>query len=161
MNITGKIPDNGNTKGIEIAVLLKYLSRFWRTLEIHLINCEINHILKCSSICVITISTGAEIFVITYAKLYVLVVTSSTQDNAKLLEQSTSGFKQAINWDKYLSKMSIWKQNQYLDYLIDIFQGVNRLFILSFEDNALQRRHIGHHILNVRLQCYDRWRKNL
>ena len=92
-----KIPDNGNTKGIEIAVLLKYLSRFWRTLEMLLINCEINRILTCSSICVITISTGAEIFVITYAKLYVLVVTSSTQDNAKLLEQSTSGFKRAIN----------------------------------------------------------------
>ena len=97
MNITGKIPDNGNTKGIEIAVLLKYLSRFWRTLEMLLINCEINRILTCSSICVITISTGAELFEITYAKLYVLVVTSSTQDNAKLLEQSTSGFKRAIN----------------------------------------------------------------
>ena len=107
VKVTAKTPDSRNTKGIQIAVLLKYLSRFWRTLEIHLINCEINHILKCSSICVIKISTSAGIFAITYIKLYVLVVTSSTQDNAKLLEQSTSGFKQAINWDKYLSKMSI------------------------------------------------------
>ena len=151
MNITGKIPDNGNTKGIEIAVLLKYLSRFWRTLEMLLINCEINRILTCSSICVITISTGAEIFVITYAKLYVLVVTSSTQDNAKLLEQSTSGFKRAINWDKYISKVSIWRQNRYLDNLIDFFQGVNRFFILSFEDNAHRTRHTGYFIPNVRL----------
>ena len=107
VKVTAKTPDSRNTKGIQIAVLLKYLSRFWRTLEIHLINCEINHILKCSSICVITISTSAGIFAITYIKLYVLVVTSSTQDNAKLLEQSTSRFKQAINWDKYLTKMSI------------------------------------------------------
>ena len=55
-----------------------------------------------------------------------LVVTLSTQDNAKLLQQSKSGFKKTINWNKYLSKVSIQAPNSYLDYLIDpSFQGVN------------------------------------
>ena len=40
--ITGKIPNDSNTKGVEIAVLLKYLSSFWRILEMPLINCKIN-----------------------------------------------------------------------------------------------------------------------
>ena len=35
---TGKTPDDGNTKDVEIIVLLKYLSNFWRTLEMPLIN---------------------------------------------------------------------------------------------------------------------------
>ena len=42
IKIIVKTPDNGNTKNVEIAVPLKYLSNFWRTLEIPLINCEIN-----------------------------------------------------------------------------------------------------------------------
>ena len=60
-----------------------------------------------SSTCVITTSKGAGIFAITNTKLYILVKTLSTKDNAKLLEQLKSGFKRAINWDKYLSKVSI------------------------------------------------------
>ena len=64
----------------------------------------------------------------------------STQDNAKLLENLNSGFKVTINWNKCQLKVSIERQNQYLDYLIDpSFQVVNRLFVLSFEDNATQQ----------------------
>ena len=68
-------------------VPLKYLSNIWRTLEMPLINCEINLILTWSSTCVITNSTGAGRFVITDTKLYVPLVTLSTPDNAKLLQQ--------------------------------------------------------------------------
>ena len=67
-------------------------------------------------------------FSITDTKLYVLVVTLSTQDNAKLLKQQESGFKRTINWNKYQSKRSIERPNPYLDYLIDPrFQGTYRL----------------------------------
>ena len=59
------------------------------------------------------------IFIITDTKLYVPVVTSSTQDNAKLLEQLKSGFKKTINWNKYQSKTTTQAQKQYLDYLIE------------------------------------------
>ena len=62
-----------------------------------LINCEIYLILTCSPTCVIKNSTGARTFAITYTKLHVLVITLSTQGNAKLLEQLKSGFKRTCN----------------------------------------------------------------
>ena len=40
--IIGKNPDAGNTKDVKIAIPLKYLINFWRTLETPLINWEIN-----------------------------------------------------------------------------------------------------------------------
>ena len=82
VKITGKTPNNGNTKDVEIIVPLKYLSNFWRTLEMPLINCEVSLFLTWSSTCVITNSTGEERFTITDTKLYIPVVTLSTQDNA-------------------------------------------------------------------------------
>ena len=57
-----------------------------------LINCEDNLILTWSSTCVITNATGVGRFPITGTKLYVPVVSLSTQDNAKLLQQLRSGF---------------------------------------------------------------------
>ena len=66
-------------------VPLKYLSNFWRTLEMPLINCEVNLVLTWSKDSVITNSTGAGKFQITETNLYGPVVILSTQDNAKLL----------------------------------------------------------------------------
>ena len=105
VKITGKSLDDGNTKYVEIIVLLKYLSNFWRTLEIPPINCEVNLILTWSKGCVITNSTGTGKFEITDTRLYVPVVTLSTPDDAKLLQQLNSGFKRAINWNKYQSSI--------------------------------------------------------
>ena len=74
-------------------------------------------------------------FSITDTKLCVPVETLSTKVNAKLLEQIKSGFERTINWNKYQSKLSIQVSNPYLDFLIDpSFQGVNRRFVLSFEN---------------------------
>ena len=127
---TGKAAANGR-KDIEIIVSLKYLSNFWRTLEMPLLNCEINLVLTC----VLPNDTKTTAFAITEAKLHFPVVTVLTQDNAKLLQQLKSGFKRTINWNKYQSKLQ--EQNQYLGYLIDpSFQRVNRLFILSFGNNG-------------------------
>ena len=67
-------------------VSLKYLSNFWRTLQMPLINFEVNLILTWSSTYVITNSTGAGTFEIIDTKLYAPVVTFSTQDNSKLLQ---------------------------------------------------------------------------
>ena len=96
IKITGKTPNDDNEKDVEIMVSQKYLSSFWRTLEMPLINCEVNLILTWSSACVITYSNGAGTFEITGTKLYVPVVTLSTQENAKLLQQLKSGFKRVI-----------------------------------------------------------------
>ena len=106
IKITGKTPNNDNEKDAEIMVLLKYLSNFWRTLEMPLINCEVNLTLTWSSTCLITNSTGAGTFAITDTRLHVPVVTLSTQENTKLLQQLKSGFKRVINWNKYYQNWS-------------------------------------------------------
>ena len=69
-----KSANNGNTKDLEIIVLLKYLSNFWRTLQMSSINWEVSLVLTWSKDCVITNSTGAGKFPITETNLYVLVV---------------------------------------------------------------------------------------
>ena len=97
MKITTKTPANSNRKYVEIMVPLNYLSKFLRTLQMPLINCEVYLILTWASTCVITNATGVGRFAISETKLYVPVVTLSTQDNANLLQQLKSGFKRTIN----------------------------------------------------------------
>ena len=153
IKITGKILDDGNEKDAEIMVPLKYLSNFWRTLEMPLINCEVSLVLTWSTTCVITNSTGEGKFKITDTNLYVPVVTLPTQDNAKILEQLKSGFKRVINWSKYLSRPELLKQNPILNYLIEpSFPGVNRLFVLAFENDAPRKIHSGYYLPNVEIR---------
>ena len=95
-------------------VPLKYLSNFWRTLEMPLINCEVELILTWSTDCVISyrnVVNQAPTFTITEANFYVPVVTLSTQDNAKLLAQLKSGFKRTLSWNKYLPKSELLAEN--------------------------------------------------
>ena len=134
-------------------VPLKYLSNFWRTLEMPLINCEINLILTWSDKCVLSNDTKATTFAIAGTGLYVPIVTLSTQDNAKLLEQLKSGFKRTVNWNKYQPKVSPEKPNQYLDFLIDpSFQRGNRLFVLSFENEEDRTVHTKYYLPPVEIK---------
>ena len=154
MKITEKAPNNGNEKDVKIMVPLKYLSNIWRTFEMPLINCEVNLILTCSSTYVITNSTGAGRFVITDTKLYVPVITLSTQDNSKLLQQLKSlkvkGFKRVINWNKYLSKPELLTQNPNLNHLVELsLQGINRIFI-----ELIKMIYKGHHTLAIIFQMW-------
>ena len=77
---------NGRKNGVKIAVPLKYLSNFWRSLEMSLINCKVELSLKWIENCVLTTAANANkaIFEITDAKLYVPIVTLSIEDNTKL-----------------------------------------------------------------------------
>ena len=137
-------------------VPLKYLCNFWRTLEMPLINCEVNLILTWSSTCVITNSTGAVRFEITDTRLYVPVVTLSTQENTKLLQQLKSGFKRAINWNKYSSKPQLLRRNPNLNHLVEpSFQGVNRFFVLAFENNTQRTSHSGYYLPDVGIKYYN------
>ena len=78
VKIIKKPPNNGNTKkDLEIAVPIKYLSNFWRNVEMPLIYCEINLTLTWSTNCVISHSTGAGTFPIIDTKLYLPVITLS------------------------------------------------------------------------------------
>ena len=74
-------------------------------------------------------------FKITDTKLYVPVVTLSTENDKRLLGQLKTGFNRTIKWNKYRSEMTIQTQNNNLNYLIDpTFTEFNRLFVLSFEN---------------------------
>ena len=139
VKLTGQTGNNG-IKNVEIMVPSKYLSNFWRTLEMPLIECEITLDLNWSEKCIILVTNtenqGATLST-NDAKLHVPVVTLSTQDNTKLLDQLKSGFERTINWNKYQAKVSTERVNQCLDYLIDPrFQGVHRIFLLPFEKEA-------------------------
>ena len=127
-SITGKTPQNNDSlTNAEDVIPLKYLSNFWRSLNIPLINCEIELVLTWSKNCVladmtvraagnnddppaIVAPTGLE-FQIKDTKLYVPVVTLSKENDIKLLEKLKSGFKRTIKWNKYRSEMTIQPKN--------------------------------------------------
>ena len=158
VKITGRTGNNGR-KNVEIIVPLKYSSHFWRTLEIPLINCEVNLILTWSSTCVL-IATGTQnqnaTFAITDTKLYVPVVTLSTQENTKFFQQLKSGFKRVIIWNKYLSKPELLAQNPNLNHLVEpSFQGVNRLFILAFENDDDRTSDDQYYLPTVEIKDYN------
>ena len=125
---------------------IKYLSNFWETLEMLLINCETNLILTCSENCAISSATGATKFKITDAKIYASAVTLLTQNKAKLLQQLKPGFKRIINWNKYQQKVSTERQS---------FQGVNRLFVLSFWNENDRKVHSGFYLPKVEMKDYN------
>ena len=92
--ITGTAGADGS-KYVKIMVQFKYSTNFWITLEMPLINCEINLMLTSSKNFIISSAAPNQDteFAITDAKLYVPVVTLSTEDNAKLSQQLKSSFK--------------------------------------------------------------------
>ena len=95
-------------------------------------------------------------FEITETKLYVPVVTLSTQDNAKFLPQLKSGFKRTINWNKYLAKPELLAQNPNLNHMIEpSFQGVNRLFVSAFENHAQRASNKRYYLPNVEIKDYN------
>ena len=79
--------------------------------------------------------TGAT-FAINGCKLCVPVVILSAENDNKLLDQLKTGFKRTIKWNKYRSEIPNQTKNNNLNYLIDstTFTNVNRLFVLSFEN---------------------------
>ena len=149
----GSVTHNNLTKNdVKIVVPLKHFSNFWKSLNIPLINCELQLILNWFKNCVLIKKSTRDadynanpivyeiynpedaIFQITDTKLYVPVVTLSKENDIKLLEQLKSGLKRTIKWNKYRSQMTIHPQNNNLNYLIDpTFTNANRLFVLSFE----------------------------
>ena len=145
---------DGATKEVEIAVPLKHLGNFWNSLNILLVNCEVSLALSWSANGVTTSmekrlvtaakggntavygdSTESAAFKIKDCKLYVPVVTLSAENDNKLLEQLKTGFKRTIKWNKYRSEMSNQTKRNNLNYLIyPTFTNVNRLFVLTFEN---------------------------
>ena len=167
--ITGSLDAGEDEKeDVKIAIPLKYLGNFWRSLDIPLINCEITLVLSWYKECVlvgrahrgppaaaINSPTDAK-FEITDCKLYIPIVTSSAENDNKLLEQLKSGFGGTIKWNKYMSQMSNQNKNNNLNYLIDTtFSNVNRLFILSFENEDGRTSYYKYYVPSVEIKYYN------
>ena len=154
----------------------KYSSNFWITLDIPLINCEVSLTLTWSENCVLTSkayreaadATGTTTAVpeinnpanatckITDTKLYVPVVTLSAENDNKLLEQLKTRFKRTIKWNKYRSEMSNQTKNSNLIYLIDpTFTNVNRLFVLSCENETDRTSFSKHYVPKVEVKDFN------
>ena len=92
----------------------------------------------------------------TDCKLYVPVVTLSAENDNKLLEQLKSGFRRTIKWNKYMSQMSNQNKNNNLNYLTDpTFSNVNRLFVLSFENEDDRTSYYKYYLPNVEITDYN------
>ena len=124
-----------------------------------LVNCEVELILTLSANCVIIYTDVAlqnPTITITEANLYVLVVTLSTQDNAKLSPQLKSGFKRTISWNKYLPTLELLSQNLKLNNLTEpSFQWLNRPFILAFENDEERISNRRYYLPNVKIKDYN------
>ena len=148
---------NKNISDAEVLAPLKYLSNFWRSLDLPLINCEVEIDLSWSKKCIkseILVTpaiagnpnvrppfqarearqtTGAT-FQLNNLKLCVSFIILSINGDIKFLENVKQGFKRTLSWSKYRSEITTQPKNKNLDYLIDpTFRNVNRLFVLSLK----------------------------
>ena len=147
-----------------------------------LINCEIELILNWSTNCVIlsnarrdaiaatelsaanvsnvkpavNVSATNAAFKITHTKLHVPVVTLSTEDDKRFLEQLRTRFTRIIKWNKYRSEMTKHTKNINLNYLIDpTFTKVNRLFVLLFENENDRTSFSKYYVPNVQIEDFN------
>ena len=142
-NLIGNAENTGTKKRVKIAVPLKYLSNFWRSLEMPLINCKVELSIKWIENCMLTAADHANkvIFKITDAKLYVPIVTLSIEDNSKLSKLSNEGFERPIYWNEYkvtpnkIVEIAAVNQVKCIRELLDSScSGAKRLFVLAYDN---------------------------
>ena len=141
-NLIGNTENNGRKNGVKIAVPLNYLSNFWRSLEMPLINCKVEISLKWIKDCMFTVDESAT-FKITDAKLYIPIATLKAEDNTKLSKLLSKGFKRLIYWNEYkvipnkIVEIVAADEEKYITELLDSsWQGVKRLFVLAYNNTA-------------------------
>ena len=140
VKITGRTENDG-TKDVKIMVPLKYFSNSWTSTCVLIAN---------------NVQNQNATFTITDTKLYVPVVTLSTQENTKFFQQLKSSFKRVINWNKYLSKPELLAQNPNINHLVKpSFQGINRLFVLAFENDDDRTSDDQYYLLTVEIKDYN------
>ena len=130
----------GNAAGVrrlnvKIVVPLKYLSNFFRSLEMALINCKIKLILAWKKECILSTGVGEAVFIINDTKVYVPVVTLSKEDKKDFIEQQNKGFQRSIYWNEYKTKEISENADANVFKYINLdpsFQGVNRLFVMAY-----------------------------
>ena len=173
--------DDNNVNNVKLVVPLKYVSNFFRSLELPLVNCKIDLELTWHKDCMISSVNAAAgqvvSFMITDTKLYVPVVTLSTKDNTNLTKQLSEGFKRTIYWNQYVSKpfpetpnkktgitrsdldATFAGVNRLLDYILYITKYfVPRVDITSY-NVLIDGRNFCHQSINDSVRKYDEIRK--
>ena len=129
------VADNIAKRSVKVVVPLKYLSNFFRSLEMPLINCKIKLNLTWKKECVLSTDAGNTVFIINDTKMYVPVVTSSKEDNKDFIEQQNKGFQRSIYWNEYKTKEINENADANVFKYINLdpsFQGVNRSFVTAY-----------------------------
>ena len=141
-NLIANTENNDTKNGVKTAVPMKYLSNFWRSLEMAITNYKVKLLLKWYERCLLTAATTAT-FRITDAKLYVPIVTLSIEDNSKLTKLLNEGFERSIYWNEYkvipnkTVELAAVNDVTYIRELLDSsWQGVKRLFVLAYNNTA-------------------------
>ena len=129
---------SSSVKSTKIVVPLKYLSNFWRSLEIPLINCKIHLELNWIEDCILSVAGDSAKFEIADAKLHVPIVTLSTTDNENLKKHLSNGFRSPVCWnsDQTIPSKVIEQRTNIYELLSASFQGVKILFVLVYVLNG-------------------------
>ena len=142
-NIIGSLSLAGSKGNVKIVKPLKYLSNFWRCLEIQLINCKVELLLSWFENCILSSAGNNATFTITGAKLYVPTVTFSITDNEKWSKLLGEGCKRPVYWNKYkfipnkIVEIVPNNNKKYIRELLDSSdQGIKRLFVLACNNTA-------------------------
>ena len=126
---------NITKRSVKVVVPLKYLSNFFRSLEMPLSNCKIKLNLTWKKECVLSNQAGLAVFIINGTKMYVPVVTLSKEDNKDFIEQQNKGFQRSIYWNEYKTKEINENADPNVFKYINLdpsFQDVNRLFVMAY-----------------------------
>ena len=129
------VANNVARRNVKVVVPLKYLSNFFRSLEMPLINCGIKLNLTWKKECALSTDAGEAVFIINDTKLYIPVVTLSKEDNKDFIEQQNKGFQRSIYWNEYKTKEINEDADANVFKYINFdpsFQGVNRLFVMAY-----------------------------
>ena len=129
------IVGNITKRSVKVVVPLKYLSNFFRSLDMPLINCKIKLNLTWKKECVLSNQDGAAVIIINDTKVYIPVVTLSKEDNKDFIKQQNKGFQRSIYWNEYKTKEINENADANVFKYIDLdpsFQGVNRLFVMAY-----------------------------
>ena len=131
----GGDPNGISRLSVKVVVPLKYLSNFFRSLEMPLINCKIKLNLTWKKECVLSTNAGNAVFIINDTKLYVPIVALSKEDNKDFIDQQNKGFQRSIYWNEYKTKALTENADANVFKYINLdpsFQGVNRLFVMAY-----------------------------
>ena len=146
INLLGNpvVANNVARRNVKVVVPLKYLSNFFTSLEMPLINCKIKLNLTWKKESTLSTDVGEAVFIINDTKLHVPVVILSKEDNKDLIEQQNKGLQRSIYWNEYKTKEINEDADANVFKYINLdpsFQGVNRLFVMAYSkvDGQLTR----------------------